>query len=95
MGKDRSFTARLFTITSTSSISRLSSPMGFNRPLQPVLIRPNSALTAIAIDLALGADAAAIKFLHEGANRPDFEVPPKIKLPSRPLPRCEPSQQKR
>jgi hypothetical protein len=35
--------------------------MGFNWPLQPVLIGPNSALTAIAIDLALGADAAAIK----------------------------------
>jgi hypothetical protein len=45
--------------------------------------------------VALGADDAAIKGLHEGANRPDFEVPPKIKLPSRPLPRCEPSEQKR
>jgi hypothetical protein len=71
--------------------------MGFNRPLQPVLIRPNSALTALAIDLALGADAAAIKFLLEGANRPDFVVaPPKIKLPFPPLARCERrSQQQR
>jgi hypothetical protein len=57
MGKDRSFAARLFTI----SISRLARRWASIGPLQPVLIGPNSALTAIAIDLALGADAAAIK----------------------------------